>query len=107
VYFTGAALRRTHLLRQPFASPTITPRFLSDDFDVETGVKIAQKARDLYTTFPFQPIISEVVIDAVPANATDDDWAKWYRDTSFVSVIFLYVSLLHLTLAQGASHWVR
>ncbi|KAJ7830044.1 cytochrome c oxidase subunit VA-domain-containing protein [Mycena olivaceomarginata] len=74
----------------PFASPRITPRFLSDDFDVETGVKIAQKARDLYTTFPFQPIISEVVIDAVPANATDDDWAKWYRDTSFV----------------GASHWL-
>ncbi|KAJ7799765.1 hypothetical protein B0H14DRAFT_3885948 [Mycena olivaceomarginata] len=50
----------------PFASPRITPRFLSDDFDVETG-----------------PIISEVVIDAVPANATDNDWAKWYRDTSF------------------------
>ncbi|KAJ7780348.1 hypothetical protein B0H14DRAFT_3894081 [Mycena olivaceomarginata] len=67
----------------PFASPRITPRFLSDDFDVETGVEIAQKARDLYTTFPFQPIISEVVIDAVPANATDNDWAKWYRDTSF------------------------
>ncbi|KAJ7353475.1 GMC oxidoreductase-domain-containing protein [Mycena albidolilacea] len=66
-----------------FASPRITPRFLSDDFDVETGVEIAQKARDLYTTFPFQPIISEVVIDAVPANATDNDWAKWYHDTSF------------------------
>ncbi|KAJ7355649.1 alcohol oxidase [Mycena albidolilacea] len=92
VFWPLTPLSRGHIhihTSDPFASPRITPRFLSDDFDVETAVKIAQKARDLYTTFPFQPIISEVVIDAVPANATDNDWAKWYRDTSF-----------------GASHWL-
>ncbi|KAJ6624909.1 hypothetical protein B0H10DRAFT_2212325 [Mycena sp. CBHHK59/15] len=73
----------------PFAFPRITPRFLSDDFDVDVAVTISKKARSLYETTPFNSIISEVVIDAVAANATDAEWAAWYASTSY-----------------GASHWV-
>ncbi|KAJ7113667.1 hypothetical protein C8R43DRAFT_1138514 [Mycena crocata] len=73
----------------PFATPRITPRFLRDDFDVKVAVKISKKARSIYRASPFAPIISEVVIDAVAANATDAEWAAWYASTSF-----------------GASHWV-
>ncbi|KAF8191540.1 hypothetical protein K438DRAFT_1830692 [Mycena galopus ATCC 62051] len=73
----------------PFVNPRITPRFLSDDFDVDIAVQIARRARKLYKTPSFQPIISEVVIDAVPANATHAEWAAWYKSTSF-----------------GASHWM-
>ncbi|KAJ7460669.1 hypothetical protein FB451DRAFT_1405213 [Mycena latifolia] len=73
----------------PFAAPRITPRFLSDDFDVKIAVQISKKARSLYQTTPFAPIISELVVDAVAANATDAEWAAWYESTSF-----------------GASHWM-
>ncbi|KAJ7199770.1 hypothetical protein GGX14DRAFT_536461 [Mycena pura] len=73
----------------PFAAPRITPRFLTDEFDVKVAVKISKKARSLYRTAPFSPIISQVVIDAVAANATDAEWAAWYKSTSF-----------------GASHWL-
>ncbi|KAJ6581150.1 hypothetical protein B0H19DRAFT_1113941 [Mycena capillaripes] len=73
----------------PFANPRITPRFLSVDFDVDVAVEISKKARSLYRTSAFAPIISEVVIDAVPDNATDAEWAAWYASTSF-----------------GASHWL-
>ncbi|KAJ7132168.1 hypothetical protein C8R44DRAFT_871156 [Mycena epipterygia] len=73
----------------PFAAPRITPRFLSDDFDVKIAVEISKKARSLYQTDPFAPIISELVVDAVAANATDAEWAAWYASTAY-----------------GASHWM-
>ncbi|KAJ7065215.1 hypothetical protein C8F01DRAFT_982101 [Mycena amicta] len=73
----------------PFAAPTITPRFLTDEFDVDVAVTISKKARALYRTSAFRPIISEVVVDAVAANATDAEWAAWFKSTSF-----------------GASHWI-
>ncbi|KAJ7173724.1 hypothetical protein C8R46DRAFT_1083796 [Mycena filopes] len=92
VFWPLMPLSRGHIhinSSDPFNNPTITPRFLSDDFDVKTAVKISKKARDLYRTTSFAPIISEVVVDAVAANATDAEWEAWYRSTSF-----------------GASHWI-
>ncbi|KAJ6561226.1 hypothetical protein DFH09DRAFT_1316335 [Mycena vulgaris] len=73
----------------PFAAPRITPHFLSDDFDVKVAIRISKQARALYQTPPFAPIISVLVVDAVPANATDSQWAEWYSSTAF-----------------GASHWL-
>ncbi|KAF7324160.1 Alcohol oxidase [Mycena kentingensis (nom. inval.)] len=73
----------------PLAPPRITPRFLSDDFDVDVAVQISKRARSLYETTPFAPIIAQLVVDAVGANATDAEWAEWFKSTSF-----------------GASHWI-
>ncbi|KAJ7768631.1 alcohol oxidase [Mycena maculata] len=73
----------------PFADPRITPRFLTDEFDVKVAVQVAKASRSLYSTAPFAPIIAEVVVDAVAANATDAEWAAWYESTAY-----------------GASHWL-
>ncbi|KAJ7626360.1 alcohol oxidase [Mycena polygramma] len=92
VFWPLTPLSRGHIhinSSNPFDSPVITPRFLSDEFDVQIAVAISKKARSLYRTGPFQPIISQVVVDAVPDNATDTEWAAWYKSTSF-----------------GASHWM-
>ncbi|KAJ7035593.1 hypothetical protein C8F04DRAFT_1394688 [Mycena alexandri] len=92
IFWPLTPLSRGHIhinSSDPFADPRITPRFLSDEFDVETAVKISKKARSLYRTSSFAPIISEVVVDAVAANATNAEWGAWYASTAF-----------------GASHWV-
>ncbi|KAL1664706.1 hypothetical protein GGF50DRAFT_54311 [Schizophyllum commune] len=72
----------------PFAGPAITPRLLSDDFDLSVAVTVAKKARSMFTTAPFQQVVSDPYVD-LPENATDDDWAEWYRSTAY-----------------GASHWL-
>ncbi|KAJ6516811.1 hypothetical protein C8R47DRAFT_1268497, partial [Mycena vitilis] len=92
IFWPLTPLSRGHIhinSSNPFDSPVITPRFLSDDFDLQVAVQISKMARSLYRTGPFAPIISEVVVDAVPDNATDTEWAEWYKSTSF-----------------GASHWM-
>ncbi|KAL1744224.1 hypothetical protein HDZ31DRAFT_82832 [Schizophyllum fasciatum] len=68
----------------PFATPAITPRLLSDDFDLKIAVTIAKKAQSMFTTAPFAPIISSAYVD-VPANATDDEWAAWYKSTAYAA----------------------
>ncbi|KAI5829486.1 alcohol oxidase [Schizophyllum commune Tattone D] len=68
----------------PFAAPAITPRLLTDDFDVKVAVTIAKKAQSMFTTEPFSPIISSAYVD-VPAGASDADWEAWYRETAYAA----------------------
>ncbi|KAJ7695029.1 hypothetical protein B0H17DRAFT_1056102 [Mycena rosella] len=92
VFWPLVPLSRGHIhinSSDPFAAPRVTPRFLSDDFDLKVAVQIAKQARALYQTAPFAPIIAELVVDAVAVNATDAEWAAWYTSTAF-----------------GASHWL-
>jgi hypothetical protein len=60
-------------LIQPFARPEIIPRYLTDDFDVSVAVAVAKKARKLFESPTFAPIISVPAIDAVPDNSTDGE----------------------------------
>lgn len=92
VFWPLTPLSRGHIhikSSDPFTQPIITPRFLTDDFDVDVAVQIAKKARSVYQTPLFAPIISQLVVDSVAANATDAEWAAWYKSTSF-----------------GVSHWM-
>ncbi|KAF7317884.1 Alcohol oxidase [Mycena kentingensis (nom. inval.)] len=73
----------------PFVNPRITPRLLSDDFDVDVAIQVAKKARALYQSSPFASLISQVAIDAVGLDATDAEWEAWLKSSSF-----------------GASHWL-
>ena len=52
------------------------------------AVTVAKKARSMFTTAPFQQVVSDPYVD-LPEDATDDDWAEWYRSTAY-----------------GASHWL-
>ncbi|KAL1743688.1 hypothetical protein HDZ31DRAFT_40382 [Schizophyllum fasciatum] len=71
-----------------FAAPAITPRLLTDDFDVSVAVNIAKKAQSMFTIWPFDSIIGNAFLD-VAQNATDAAWEAWYKSTAY-----------------GASHWV-
>ncbi|TRM56965.1 hypothetical protein BD626DRAFT_516982 [Schizophyllum amplum] len=62
----------------PFASPAITPRLLSDDFDVSVAISVAKKAQSMFTTEPFAPVISH------RARQTDD-WEAWYKKTAYAA----------------------
>jgi choline dehydrogenase-like flavoprotein len=73
----------------PLADPVITPRFFTDQFDLDVGVQLAKKSRVMFQSTPFSSVIANAFIDAVPANGTDADWENFLRATSF-----------------GASHWV-
>jgi choline dehydrogenase-like flavoprotein len=73
----------------PLADPVITPRFFTDQFDLDAGVQLAKQSRVMFQSTPFSSVIANPFIDAVPANGTDADWENFLRSTSF-----------------GASHWV-
>ncbi|KAI4294607.1 alcohol oxidase [Schizophyllum commune Loenen D] len=71
-----------------FAAPAITPRLLTDEFDVQVAVNIARKAQSMFTVWPFDSIISTAFLD-VAQGASDAIWEAWYKSTAY-----------------GASHWV-
>lgn len=75
----------------PFVSPVITPRLLTDSFDQKVAVAIARKSRDLFTSAPFAEVVANAYADpsSVGPNATDADYLAWYKAESF-----------------GASHWI-
>jgi choline dehydrogenase len=73
----------------PLANPIITPRFLTDQFDLDVGVALAKQSRVMFQTSPFSSVVENAFVDAVPANGTTADWENYLRTTSF-----------------GASHWV-
>lgn len=67
-----------------FAPVAITPRLLSDDFDLSVAVTIAKKARSMFTIAPFSSVISDPYVD-LPEDASDDDWAAWYKETAYAA----------------------
>ncbi|KAL5522853.1 hypothetical protein ACEPAG_8871 [Sanghuangporus baumii] len=75
----------------PFATPVITPRLLSDSFDQKVAVAVARKSREAFTSAPFQQYVADAYLDPsdVGANATDAQYLDWYRQTAY-----------------GASHWI-
>lgn len=72
----------------PFARPRITPRLLTDSFDVQVAIKLAKLARSMFLTNVFSPLVADAAADGVPLNASDAEWEKWLKESSF-----------------GASHW--
>ncbi|KAH7098429.1 alcohol oxidase [Auriculariales sp. MPI-PUGE-AT-0066] len=74
----------------PFDDPVITPRLLSDQFDVKFAIKVARKSRELFLSKPFQEVVADAYADpaTLGPDATDEEYAAWLRETSF-----------------GASHW--
>jgi hypothetical protein len=73
----------------PLADPVITPRFLTDQFDLDVGVALAKQSRVMFQAAPFGSVVADAFVNAVPANGTTADWEAYLRSTSF-----------------GASHWV-
>jgi len=73
----------------PLVNPIITPRFVTDQFDLDVGVALAKQSRVMFQSAAFSSVVANAFVDAVPANGTTADWEAWYRSTSF-----------------GASHWV-
>lgn len=73
----------------PFGRPVITPRFFTDEFDVDTGVRLAKKARSLFQTETFEDIVQVVELNGPSSNATESEWVEWLKETSY-----------------GASHWL-
>ncbi|KAH7044678.1 alcohol oxidase [Auriculariales sp. MPI-PUGE-AT-0066] len=71
----------------PFADPIVTPRLLSDSFDVKFAVKVARKSRELFLSAPLQSVIADAYADpsTVGPNATDADYEAWLRQTSFAA----------------------
>jgi choline dehydrogenase len=92
IFWPLTPLSRGHIhinSSSPFARPVITPRFLTDDYDVQTSLHTAKKARSMYQTDAFKDIIQVVDVSGPKLNATDDEWITFLKDTSF-----------------GASHWL-
>jgi choline dehydrogenase len=73
----------------PLADPIITPRFLTDQFDLDVGVALAKQSRVMFKSAPFSAVVANASADAVPDSGTTADWEAFLRSTSF-----------------GASHWV-
>ncbi|KAH7092878.1 alcohol oxidase [Auriculariales sp. MPI-PUGE-AT-0066] len=71
----------------PFADPIVTPRLLSDPFDVKFAVKVARKSREMFQLPTFQNVVADAFADpaSVGPNATDADYEAWFRQTSYAA----------------------
>jgi choline dehydrogenase-like flavoprotein len=64
------------------APATIDPQFLLHAWDVQQHVALARAIRNFAHTAPLRDVITGEVrpgLDVVPADASDDVWARWLR----------------------------
>lgn len=74
----------------PFQSPTIVPRFLTDNFDQQVAIAVSRRSQTLFVSAPFADVVADPYHNpGLGPNGTDSEWLTWYKETSF-----------------GASHWV-
>lgn len=74
----------------PFTDQIIVPRLLTDDFDQEVAVAIAQRAGALFSSAPFSDVVANAYYDpSLGPNGTYAEYLSWYEETS-----------------RGASHWM-
>jgi hypothetical protein len=57
---------------------------------VTLAIRIAKTARSMFTTDAFKPLVANPAIDGVPDSASEDEWAKWVKDTSYVRGTYLH-----------------
>lgn len=74
----------------PFEDQVIVPRLLTDEFDQQVAVVIAQRAGRLFSSAPFSDVVANAYYDpSLGPNGTDAEYLTWYKET-----------------ASGASHWM-
>lgn len=74
----------------PFDSPIITPRLLTDAFDRDVAIAISRHSQTLFASAPFIDVVADPYYDPpIGPNGTDAEWLDWVKNTSF-----------------GASHWM-
>ncbi|KAG5988790.1 hypothetical protein E4U54_004533 [Claviceps lovelessii] len=74
----------------PFDSPIIMPRFLTDMFDQQVAIALARRSRDLWNSPPLADLVADAYYDpAIGPNGTDANYIEWLQRT-----------------AGGAAHWI-
>lgn len=69
---------------QPFDYPAVSLRYLTNDFDVAVAVAVAKAARRVHETPVMQAVIANTTLSP-PAFTTDEEWADWFKATSYGS----------------------
>ncbi|KZP06337.1 GMC oxidoreductase [Athelia psychrophila] len=68
----------------PFDYPAVSLRYLTNDFDVAVAVAVAKAARRVHETPVMQAVIANTTLSP-PAFTTDEEWADWFKATSYGS----------------------
>lgn len=93
VFWPLMPLSRGHIhiaSTDPFQTPIITPRLLSDKFDQDIAVGITRRSLDVFLSSPFAKIVANAFYDPpISANGTDAEYLAWFKSTAY-----------------GASHWI-
>jgi hypothetical protein len=71
---------------QPLANPVITPRFLTDQFDLDVGVALAKQSIVMFQSAPWSSVVVNPDATSVAIDGTTEEWENYLQTTSFVSV---------------------
>jgi choline dehydrogenase len=69
---------------QPLANPVITPRFLTDQFDLDVGVALARQSQVMFQSAPFSSVVADP-FTTLPSGSSTADFENYLKTTSFVS----------------------